>query len=163
MTEHNRVVAICCGRNPDNEVGFVLVWTPAMVKAEFKRVDAEIANLNKDVYAWWSASQSMPKAEQDKRDRFKDAWRTFVDGWKDYYDSASKFPGTGWGGHANRVQQYGADAIRWRDEFTKLGGNPTGPAPRAPESGFPWKTAIITGGIVVGAIFLVPWAVKKYG
>lgn len=162
--DHDRVVALV-KKAPGTEIG-VLVWTPAMVKAEFVRVDGEIAALNKDIYAWWSAfTHTVPPSEAEATaDRFKENWRIFVDDWKKYYDDASRFPGTGWGGHVDRVQRYEGDVKRWREEFQKLGGKTTGPPPRDPEvdSGFPWKTALIVIGTAIGGIFALPRIIAAY-
>jgi hypothetical protein len=133
-----------------------------MVRAEFERVHADVLSLEKDIYAWWSASASMGAEEQAKRDRFKEAWRLFADEWKEYRSSALAGLGTGWGGHVDRVQKYGQDVTRWRDAFTKEGGAPTGPGPRPPEPGFPWAKSIIAGIITAGLVIGVPRAIKAY-
>lgn len=141
------MIAIMSGKR--DEVGAPLVWTPSMVEAEFRRVDTEIASLNRDIYAQWSASKDT------KLDAFKDSWRAFVDQWKAYYADATKGLGTGWGGHVDRVQKYGQDVAKWREEFQKLGGTPTGPVPRPPESSeFPWGKVLIGVGIVAGIVTL---------
>lgn len=99
---------------------------------------------------------------------------TFVHGWSEFEREFGAF----WAEHAgswtdrmwratyDRAVEYRTRALAWRKRFVDLGGQPTTPAPTPtteeflPGVSLPWKTIALVGGITLGAMFVVPAALR---
>lgn len=71
-----------------------------------------------------------------------------------------------WRGAYDKAVEYRRRALAWRQRFIALGGRPTAPAPTPPTEeilpgvSLSWKTVAIVGGIALGALVVVPAALR---
>src|SRR5690606_1989167 len=71
-----------------------------------------------------------------------------------------------WRGTYEKAVEYRTRALAWRKQFIELGGKPTAPAPTPPTEeilpgiSLSWKTVALVGGIAIGALVLVPAALR---
>jgi hypothetical protein len=71
-----------------------------------------------------------------------------------------------WRGTYDRAVEYRKRALAWRQRFIELGGTPTAPAPTPPTEeilpsvSLSWKTVAVVGGVALGALVLVPAALR---
>ena len=71
-----------------------------------------------------------------------------------------------WRATYDKAVEYRTRALAWRKRFIELGGQPTAPPPTPPTEdilpgiSLSWKTFAVVGGIAVGALVLVPAALR---
>lgn len=122
------------------------LFSPGTVLDEMNLVDAFIERVNRDV----SASRVGPT--------FKQGWDRFFADWKKFYKDQ------GWLKRAlnktyAQVLEYREQAVKWSQEFKRLGGTLTGPPIKAgSEKPVNWKLAL---GLGVGVGLLVWWGIGR--
>ncbi len=87
---------------------------------------------------------------------FGDFWAAHAHTWTDRM----------WRGAYDQAVEFRRRALAWRQSFMAFGGQPTSPAPNPPTEdilpgiAFSWKTVALFGGLAVGALFVVPAALR---
>lgn len=119
------------------------IRTPGIVLADMRSVDAAIRSLLGDVQ----------KVGAPLGDQFIAEFAAFFDEWAAFYDdNASGFGGWWARGTTpvyNKVQEFRARSLKWRDAFVARGGRPSIVA--LPDSGgLQWWPILIIGAAVVG-------------
>lgn len=72
-----------------------------------------------------------------------------------------------WRGSYDKAVEYRTRALAWRKRFIENGGQPTAPAPTPPTEeilpgvSLSWKKVAIVGGLALGALVLVPAALRS--
>lgn len=88
---------------------------------------------------------------------FSDFWAEHAHSWTDRM----------WRATYDKAVEYRTRALAWRKRFIELGGQPTAPAPTPPTEeilpgvSMAWRTIALVGGIALGALVLVPAALRS--
>lgn len=95
--------------------------------------------------------------------QWKEFEREFGDFWAGH---AHSWTDRMWRGTYDKAVEFRRRALEWRKSFMAFGGRPTSPAPKPPVEeilpgvSFSWKTVALVGGLAVGALFVVPAALR---
>jgi len=95
--------------------------------------------------------------------QWKEFEREFAGFWAEH---AHSWTDRMWRGTYDKAVEFRSRALAWRQKFMAFGGRPTSPAPKPPVEeflpgvSFSWKTVALVGGLAVGALFVVPAALR---
>lgn len=94
-------------------------------------------------------------------------WKAFEREFGDFSaEHAHSWTDRMWRGSYDQAVAFRRRALAWRQTFVQFGGRPTSPAPKPPVEeilpgfSFSWKTLALVGGLAVGALFIVPAALR---
>lgn len=123
------------------------IRTPGFVLAEMRSVDTMLRSLSTDV---------LRDSESGQVTGFAPSFAAFIRDWQDFYDDHASGVGGWWSRGTSavydKVLEYKAMAIRWRDEFVRRGGRPSGVVPE-PSGGNVWPY-VVGGALLAGAVAL---------
>jgi hypothetical protein len=111
-----------------------------------------------------SMSGDVATKEQDLRNRaplFLQGWYNFNHSWAGFYTDTTSGPLGGWtsrltGETYDQAERYQRELVNWRNEFARLGGQPSTPAPIIPseDPGFKSPMSTLQKGLVIGGVAL---------
>jgi hypothetical protein len=113
------------------------------------------------VYAWMNPVPTKQDVEfMSYQGGFVGNWGAFEHEWDDFVATHTKWYDRMWKGDYDKAIEFRERAVKWRDEFKRLGGVPTTPVPTLPEDGgIPWKSIIMVAGLGAAAL-IVPEALR---
>ena len=110
------------------------------------------------VYAWMNPVPTAADIERKSyQGTFVFQWGEFEKEWDAFLAQNTHWYDRMWKGDYDKAIEFRERVVKWREEFQKLGGTPTTPAPTMPpdEGPVPWKSIITIAGIGAAA-FIVP-------
>ena len=116
-----------------------------------------------DVYGWMNPVPT--NADIDRKSyqgQFVYQWGEFEKEWDTFFAKHMHWYDRMWRGDYDKAIEFRERTVKWRDEFQKLGGQPTTPTPTLPpdEGPVPWKSIITIAGIGAAA-FIVPEVLRS--
>ena len=94
-------------------------------------------------------------------------WRAFEREFGDFWsEHGHSWTDRMWRGTYDQAVEFRRRALDWRQSFVAAGGRPTTPTPKPPVEeilpgiSFNWKTAALVGSIALGALIVVPAALR---
>lgn len=115
------------------------------------------------VYAWMSPVPSATDIERKSyQGQFVYQWGEFEKEWDSFLAQNAHWYDRMWKGDYDKAIEFRERAVKWREQFQKLGGTPTTPMPSLPpdEGPVPWKSIITIAGIGAAA-FIVPEVLRS--
>jgi hypothetical protein len=129
-----------CGCRRD--AGLVDIKLPGAVLDEMQTTDAVIKQLDRDI-----DNSAMTST-------FRDAWRAFVDEWKQFYQQRSGWFDRAWYGTYEKTVEYRRRALEWRQKFVSLGGKPSAPEDKPPTTAGDTLNAVLKYAVIGGGLFV---------
>ncbi|MCU1279477.1 MAG: hypothetical protein JWM53_3023 [bacterium] len=120
-----------------------LIETPGDIKAEMDATLNVIKTLNADIEGSRAADE-----------KFKVAWRAFVDEYQRFYNDHLKWTDRFWYSTYERTVEYRQRALDWRRVFEARGGVASSPVDRPPAHSdqIEWKKMLLGVGVGAGVI-----------
>lgn len=107
------------------------------------------------VYAWMQPQPTASDiAHKSYQGTFVYQWGEFCKEWDSFLGANSRWYERMWKGDYDKAIEFRERVVKWRDQFTKLGGTPTTPSPTLPQDDgpVPWKSIITIAGIGAAAL-----------
>ncbi|MGE3454997.1 MAG: hypothetical protein AB7O24_07800 [Kofleriaceae bacterium] len=115
------------------------------------------------VYAWMTPVPTAADIEHKSyQGKFVYQWGEFEKEWDAFLATHDNWYERLWKGDYDKAIEFRERVVKWREQFQRLGGTPTTPAPTLPpdEGPIPWKTIITVAGIGAAAL-IVPEALRS--